>query len=118
MRHAALLAKVASGNAAAFDAHAVLHMATLNGAAALGLADRIGSIQPGKAADLCAIRLDDLEVRPCFDPAPHLVYAAGREHVSHVWVNGILRVENGMLPGFDTSRLLDTVNLWQNKLTA
>ncbi|MEZ5616642.1 MAG: TRZ/ATZ family hydrolase [Rhodocyclaceae bacterium] len=118
MRHAALLAKVASGNAAALPAHEVLRMATLNGAAALGLADRIGSIQTGKAADLCAINLDSIETRPCFDPVSHLVYAAGREHVSHVWVAGTLQVENGLLPGCDTSRLLDTVKLWQNKLTA
>ncbi|MBK6630758.1 MAG: TRZ/ATZ family hydrolase [Betaproteobacteria bacterium] len=118
MRHAGLLAKVTSGDAAVLHAHALLRMATLNGAAALGLEDRIGSIESGKAADLCAIRLDALEASPCFDPASHLVYAAGREHVSHVWVDGVLRVENGMLSGYDTSQLLDTVNLWQNRLTA
>ncbi len=118
MRHASLLAKAVSGSAAAFDAHTALRMATLNGAAALGLDRRIGSIQVGKAADLCAIRLDAPETRPCFNPVSHLVYAAGREHVSHVWVNGVLRVENGLLQGCDTAQLLDTVNLWQNKLSA
>ncbi len=118
MRHAGLLAKVTSGNAAVLDAHELLRMATLNGAAALGMENQIGSIRTGKAADLCAVRLDALETRPCFDPASHLVYAAGREHVSHVWVNGVPQVENGLLRGCDTSRLLDAVNLWQNKLTA
>lgn len=118
MRQSALQAKAVSGNAAAVGAHDVLRMATLNGAAALGLADKIGSIRTGKAADMCAVCLDTLETRPCYDPASHLVYAAGREHVSHVWVNGVLRVENGLLQGCDTSQLLDTVNLWQNKLTA
>lgn len=118
MRHAGLLAKVTSGDAAALDAHALLRMATLNGAAALGLEARIGSIEAGKAADLCAVRLDALEVQPCFDPASHLVYAAGREHVSHVWVDGLLRVDSGMLTEYDISQLLDTVNLWQNRLTA
>jgi 5-methylthioadenosine/S-adenosylhomocysteine deaminase len=118
MRHASLLAKAVSGNAAAFDAHTALRMATLNGAAALGLDRRIGSIQVGKAADLCAVRLDAPETRPCFNPVSHLVYTAGREHVSHVWVNGVLRVENGLLQGCDTTQLLDTVNLWQNKLIA
>ncbi|MCC6657277.1 MAG: TRZ/ATZ family hydrolase [Rhodocyclaceae bacterium] len=117
MRHAGLLAKVGSGDAAVLGAHELLRMATLNGAAALGLEDRIGSIVPGKAADLCAIRLDTLETRPCYDPASHLVYAAGREQVSHVWVDGVLRVENGQLLACDTSGLLDAVNLWQNKLT-
>ena len=118
MRQSALLAKAVSGNAAAVGAHDVLRMATLNGAAALGLADKIGSIRTGKAADMCAVCLDTLETRPCYDPASHLVYVAGREHVSHVWVNGVLRVENGLLQGCDTSQLLDTVNLWQNKLIA
>lgn len=118
MRHAGLLAKVTSGDAAALNAHELLRMATLNGAAAVGLEDRIGSIEAGKAADLCAIRLDTLETSPCFDPASHLVYTAGREQVSHVWVDGVLQVENGVLQGCDTGRLLDAVNLWQNKLTA
>ena len=118
MRHAGLLCKVTSGDAAALNVHELLRMATLNGAAALGMEGKIGSIQAGKAADLCAVRLDALETSPCYDPTSHLVYAAGREHVSHVWVNGSLRVENGMLRQCDTNRLLDAVNLWQNKLTA
>ncbi|MBE7422507.1 MAG: TRZ/ATZ family hydrolase [Zoogloeaceae bacterium] len=118
MRHAALLAKAASGNAAALDAHTVLRMATLNGATALGLGKRIGSIRPGKAADLCAVRLDTLQTVPCFNPVSHLVYAAGREHVSHVWINGIPQVENGELRQCNTSRLLDIAHLWQNKLIA
>lgn len=118
MRHASLLAKAVSADAAALDAHTVLRMATLNGAAALGLDHRIGSIRIGKAADLCAVRLDALETRPCFNPATHLVHTVGREHVSHVWVNGVLRVENGVLRGCDTIRLLDSVNLWQNKINA
>lgn len=118
MRHAALLAKVSTGDAAVLGAHAVLRMATFNGAAAIGLERKIGSIEPGKAADLCAVRLDGIETTPCFDPASHLIYAAGREHVSHVWVNGALRVEGGLLRECDTGRLLDAVNLWQNRLTA
>ena len=118
MRHAGLLAKVSSGDAAVLNAHELLRMATLGGASAVGLDDRIGSIQAGKAADVCAIRLDALETSPCFDPASHLVYTAGREHVTHVWVNGVLQVENGLLRGCDTARLLDPVNLWQNKLIA
>jgi len=106
MRHAGLLAKVSSGDAAVLNAHELLRMATLGGASAVGLDDRIGSIQAGKAADVCAIRLDALETSPCFDPASHLVYTAGREHVTHVWVNGVLQVENGLLRGCDTARLL------------
>jgi 5-methylthioadenosine/S-adenosylhomocysteine deaminase len=118
MRHAGLLAKVASGDAAMLNAHELLRMATLNGAAALGLESRIGSIRAGKAADLCAIRLDALENRPCYDPASHLIYTAGREHVSHVWVQGNLRIDDGLLQGYDTGQLLNTVDLWQTKIVS
>ncbi|MDP2752081.1 MAG: amidohydrolase family protein, partial [Rhodocyclaceae bacterium] len=95
MRHAALLAKAASGNASVLDAHQALRMATLEGATALGLDHEIGSILPGKAADLCAIRLDDWLSLPCFNPASHLIYVAGRENVTHVWVAGKLRIREG-----------------------
>ncbi len=118
MRQAGLLAKVSTGDASVLDAHALLRMATLSGAAALGLDAEIGSIVPGKAADLCAVRLGGIETSPCFDPASHLIYAAGREHVSHVWVNGRIRLEDGVLRQCDTRTLLDTVILWQNKLNA
>lgn len=118
MRQAGLLAKVSSGNAQNLTARELLRMATLNGAIALGLGDRIGSIQPGKQADLCAIRLDTIEANPCYDPVSQLIYATGREHVSHVWVNGNLLVENGTFCQYDTTQLLEVVKLWQNKLIA
>ncbi|SRR6266581_583040 len=118
MRDASLLAKVCSGDAAVLDAHAALRMATLNGAAALGLDGAIGSIVAGKRADLCAVRLDDWMVRPCFDPAAHLVHVAGREHVSHVWVDGEARVADGRLLGGAAANLLDIVDLWQNALVS
>lgn len=114
IRHAALLAKAASGDATAASAHDVLEMATLSGATALSLDDRIGSLKPGKLADLCAVRLDDWILQPCFDPASHLVYAAGRENVSHVWTNGTLRVCDGRVVGLDDAELLDITRIWHN----
>lgn len=88
MRLAALLAKAVAGRAEALPAHDALAMATLHGAQALGLDDRIGSIEPGKSADLVAVNLDSLALSPCYDPESHLVYAAGRRDVTHVWVEG------------------------------
>src|SRR5947209_297988 len=76
----------------AMPAHAALRAATLGGAQALGLAERIGSITPGKAADLVAVSLRAPELAPCYDVVSHLVYAAGREHVTHVWIAGELRL--------------------------
>lgn len=116
MRHAALLAKVSSGDASVLDAHQVLQMATLNGAKALGLEQRIGSIEPGKRADLCAVDLSSSDMSPCFDPASHLVYTAGREHVSDVWVDGLPRVRQGRLLQISNTELLDIAGLWQNRL--
>lgn len=116
MRHAALLAKLTANDPTVLDAHSVLHMATLGGARAMGLADSIGSLEIGKFADLCAIRLDDWILQPCFDPASHLIYVAGREHVSHVWVAGQCRVNAHTLVDLDLPGLLAVTNLWQNKL--
>lgn len=117
MRHAALLAKVASLDAGALPAHRVLAMATIDGARALGMEALIGSITPGKQADLCAVDLGGLFTQPCFDPVSHLVYSAGREHVTHVWVNGELRVNKGVpLLHIHDKELLRIAALWHTKL--
>jgi 5-methylthioadenosine/S-adenosylhomocysteine deaminase len=116
MRTAALLAKAVAGDAEAFPAHAALRAATLAGAQALGIDDRTGSIEPGKAADLVAVDLSAPELTPLFDPLSQLVYAAGREHVSHVWVAGEPLIDAGKMlkPAFSA---LDTRwELWQNAL--
>jgi 5-methylthioadenosine/S-adenosylhomocysteine deaminase len=88
MRLAALLAKGASLDASALPAWQALECATIASAGALGLQDRIGSIEVGKEADLIAIDLSELETQPCFDVISQLVYCAGREHVCSVWVAG------------------------------
>jgi 5-methylthioadenosine/S-adenosylhomocysteine deaminase len=116
MRHAALLAKVSSGDAAALKAHDVLRMATLEGAETLGLGDKIGSIEKGKWADLAALDLSDWICAPHFNPASHLVYVAGREHISHVWVGGQLKVADRHLLAAENLQLLETAKVWQNAL--
>jgi 5-methylthioadenosine/S-adenosylhomocysteine deaminase len=116
MRSAALLAKAVARDAQAMPAHAALRAATLGGAQALGLAGRTGSIVPGKSADLVAVDLGAPELAPCYDPVSHLVYAAGREHVTHVWTAGEPRLEAGKLVGAAFDRLDARVQLWQNAL--
>ncbi|NMG76323.1 TRZ/ATZ family hydrolase [Aromatoleum diolicum] len=118
MRHASLLAKVTTFDATVVPAHAAIRMATLSPAQALGLGHRIGSIEAGKEADLCAVALDTLETRPCFDPASHLAYVAGREHVSHVWVEGEIRVDKGhSVLQLNDTELLGFAALWQTRLS-
>jgi 5-methylthioadenosine/S-adenosylhomocysteine deaminase len=116
MRLAALLAKAVAGDAQAMPAHQALAAATLNGARAMGLEASIGSLVPGKYADLCAISFEEPGLAPCYDPVSHLVYSAGRGQVSHVWVGGEARVARGKLLGFENSGLNNRVLLWQNKL--
>jgi 5-methylthioadenosine/S-adenosylhomocysteine deaminase len=116
MRTGALLAKAVSGNAEAMPAHAALRAATLSGAAALGLEEITGSIEPGKAADLAAVDLGAAELAPCYDPVSQLVYAAGREHVTHVWVNGEARVSEGRLLPEALCGLNTRWKMWQNAL--
>jgi 5-methylthioadenosine/S-adenosylhomocysteine deaminase len=116
MRLAALLAKGASGDPQIMPAHHALEAATLGGARALGLQEHIGSITPGKFADLTAVNLSATELSPCYDPVSHLVYAAGREHVTDVWVGGTRRVTNGKLMNLDETALLARANYWKTKL--
>ncbi len=118
MRLAALLAKGVSGNAEALPAHAALRAATLGGAAALGLQGRIGSIVPGKAADLAAVRFRGPALAPCYDPVSQLVYAAGRQDVSDVWVAGERLYRDGALDNPELAGLDTRVSLWQNTLVA
>jgi 5-methylthioadenosine/S-adenosylhomocysteine deaminase len=117
MRTAALLAKAASGDAAVVSAAEALEMATLAGARALGLEREIGSIEAGKSADLAAVELSSVETLPCFDPVSHLVYAAGREHVTHAWVAGEARLEDRRLATLDIDDLHDKAVWWQHRLS-
>ncbi|OHC65581.1 MAG: N-ethylammeline chlorohydrolase [Rhodocyclales bacterium GWA2_65_19] len=118
MRHAALLAKGASQNAEAIGAHTTLRAATLGGARALGMDGEIGSLIPGKKADLCAVRLDEWLIQPCFDPASHLVYVAGREQVTHTWVEGKLVMSRDVPVQIDISELRDLAGLWHTRMTS
>ena len=118
MRTAALLAKGVAGDASAFDAAFALQAATLNGARALGLAERIGSIVPGKQADLTAVRLDALETQPIYHVISQLIYATGRQQVSDVWIAGVRKVDNGQLCGIDSGELRAKAQAWRGRIAA
>jgi len=116
MRTAALLAKAVSGNPEAMPAYQALRAATINGAVALGIDSLTGSIEPGKAADLCAISITGPQLAPQYDLMSQLVYAAGRENVSHVWVAGRMLISDRAFTGIDARDLDMRASLWQNKL--
>jgi 5-methylthioadenosine/S-adenosylhomocysteine deaminase len=116
LRLAALLAKGAAGDASVLPAPDVLEAATLGGARALGLQRRIGSIEPGKEADLVAFDLDPPEAQPLYDVISHLVYSAGREQVSEVWVGGrrVVQARQVLLASAHAD-LMPSVRAWQNR---
>jgi len=116
MRLAALLAKVATHDAATMPAQSVLHAATLGGAKALGLDRTVGSLLPGKEADIVAVDLSGIDAVPCYDPVSHLVHALGRDAVTDVWVSGERVVENGVLTTVDEGAIVGRARLWQDKV--
>jgi len=116
MRLAALLAKGVNEDPAALPAHQALEMVTVNAAKALGLDDKIGTIEVGKKADLVAVKLNDITISPCYDPVSHLVYTCGREHVTNTWVAGELRYSNGLYANIEPLELKEIIKKWQPKL--
>lgn len=118
MRTAALLAKAVSGDAAALPAAQVLRMATIEGARALRMDDRVGSIEVGKRADLVAVDLSALETQPVYDPVSQLVYAAGRHQVREVWLDGKQRLRAGELVDMDVAGILARAHAWRERIVA
>jgi len=116
MRLTALLAKVGTQDPTVVPAASAIRMATLNGARALGIDDKVGSIVLGKQADLIAIDLSALETAPTFDPISHLVYAAGREQVSHVWVKGQELMSARKLNTLNESSLKAKADDWRRRI--
>ena len=116
MRSAALLGKVTARDASAVKAASVLHMATLGGAKALGLDSHIGSLVADKAADITAINLGALETQPLFNPVSQLVYSAGREQVSDVWVAGQHLLKDRVLTTLDQQAIVAKARQWGEKI--
>jgi len=117
MRTAALLGKAVCGDASALPAHSILKMATLNGAMALGIDADVGSLRPGKWADITAVCLDTLETQPLYDPVSQLVYASGREQVTNVWVAGQQLLKERRLTTLDGSDILERARDWRARIS-
>lgn len=113
---AALLGKHVARDATAVPAAAALKMATINGARALNLAERTGSLAAGKAADIVCIALSAPHQQPVHDPLSQLVYSASREQVTDVWVAGAHLVDGGRLTRMDPDELAATSARWTERL--
>jgi 5-methylthioadenosine/S-adenosylhomocysteine deaminase len=118
MRTAALLAKAVAEDAAALDAAHALHAATLGGARALGFGDRVGSIEPGKQADLVCVDFDQIETQPLHHVISQLVYACGRHQVTDVWIAGQRKLQGRGLVDMDAGALIANARQWRERIAA
>lgn len=118
MRTAALIAKAVAQDASAVPAATALSMATINGARALGIDAEVGSLLAGKAADIIAVDLGQLESQPIYNPISQLVYATGRDRVCDVWVGGKHVVKNGTLTTLDGPAIQRRAREWGMKINA
>ena len=110
MRLAAFLQKVSRMDPEALPATAVLKMATIGGATAIGLGDQIGSLEVGKRADLIQVAFDDVHHVPTFDVISHLVYVTDEQDVAAVVVDGQLLMRDGEFLTLDTDRIAAEAN--------
>jgi 5-methylthioadenosine/S-adenosylhomocysteine deaminase len=116
LQTAALLAKHTTGDATALPAAAAIAMATINGARALNLAAEVGSLVPGKAADVICVDLGGLEHQPVLDPLSQLVYSASRHDVSDVWIAGTHLVADRELVRLDAAEIGAAAERWGQRL--
>ncbi|HEU5459574.1 MAG TPA: 5'-deoxyadenosine deaminase [Pyrinomonadaceae bacterium] len=117
MRTAALLQKVLHGPEV-LPAKRVLRMATIDGARALGLAADIGSLEPGKKADLAVVRLGRLHTTPATDVVSALVYSSQIDEVDTVIIDGRLVMRDRKLLTIDEPQTIATANSEARKLIA
>jgi 5-methylthioadenosine/S-adenosylhomocysteine deaminase len=118
LRLGATLHRAATLRATAVTTAQALRMVTLDAAAALGAADRIGSLEPGKLADMVLIDLKRAHAVPMFDPMTHLVFSCAKSDVRHVFVGGRQVVRDGALTQTDLGAVLAEVEALTPRIAA
>ena len=116
MRTTALLHKVSTGDPTIMPAEKVLYIATLGAAEVVGLQDKVGSLEPGKEADIITIDLDSPHLMPVFDPISHVVYAAKGSDIRDVFIKGNPVVLNREPQTIDVERLFSRVKSFNEKM--
>jgi 5-methylthioadenosine/S-adenosylhomocysteine deaminase len=115
-RTAAILSKAVAQDAAGLDAFAALRAATLGSARAMGFDHLIGSIQPGKQADLACVDLSALETQPLHHVVSQLVYATGRHQVTDVWIAGHHKLRERRLVDMDEAGIVANARQWRARI--
>jgi 5-methylthioadenosine/S-adenosylhomocysteine deaminase len=106
MRQAAFLHKLADKDPTVTSAETVLEMATIGGATVLGMADRIGSLEPGKLADLIVVSMRAARQTPMYNPVSHLVYVTRGDDVRTTIVNGRILMRDRRMLTLDPAAVL------------
>ena len=106
MRQAAFLHKLKDGDPRAVGAPVALQMATIGGARALGMEQEIGSLEPGKRADLLVVSMSSARQTPMYDPVSHLVYVTRGDDVRATIVNGKVLMRDRRVLTLDSRQIL------------
>ena len=114
-RNASLIAKGSSGDATAMNLQQTLVCMTLHGARAMGLEAEIGSLEPGKSADIVAVDLSDPFLKPFTDPLAAMFYTQ-RAKADQVWIDGKLKAEQGKVAGLDIPALAKEVQAFRKTM--
>ena len=117
MSLAALILKGVKEEPTLISANTALEMATINGAKALGLEDRIGSLSLGKKADIILMDTRTPHFYPYGDWATHLVYSGYSSDIDSLWVNGNKLMENRQLLTIDMDRVYSEVKKIHTRVT-
>ena len=117
-RTAAILAKAVAEDAAGLSAAEALRAATWGGAKAMGLDDLVGTLEPGKQADIACIDLGQIETQPLHHVISQIVYATGRQQVSDVWIAGKPKLRDRKLVDMDEAGILANARQWRARIGA
>ena len=118
MRTASLLHKLQTGDPQAVGARTALEMATMGGARALGMGDRIGSLEPGKRADLIVVSMNSARQTPMYDPISHLVYTTHGDDVRTTIVHGKVLMKDRKVLTLNEASVLSDARGWAEKVRA
>ena len=117
MNTAALLQTIANMTPSAVRPYDIIEMATIGGAKALGLDNRIGTIEKGKEADIVLINTADANMSPLNDPFSAIVFSADRKNVDTVFCKGRKLLEGGKLLTIDKAEAIAKTNeRWEDIL--
>lgn len=117
MKFTALLQKGINENAKLLPSYEVLKMATINGAKALNLSDKIGSIEVGKLADIIIIDIDDIKIKPVNNLLSEIVYNVKSNNVETTIINGKILMKNKTIINNIESRIVEQCNKIVNRIS-